>query len=134
MEIMKKIIKILVMVIAIFSVGISAYAQTYKYKGNIGEYGVSVTLTEYDMDCRQGYGCITSVKGKYTYTKAGNTLTLKGFDWTMDNATTLEEYTPKGRHSGTWELEGLIGDNVLKGSFTNLSNGKVFKVYLKKVK
>lgn len=131
---MKKIVTILMMVIAIFSVGIGAYAQTYKYNGNIGEYGVSVTLTEYDLDCRQGFGCIKYVKGKYTYTKAGNTLTLKGSDWTMTNTTTLEEYTPKGRHSGTWELEGLIGDNVLKGSFTNLSNGKVFNVYLKKVK
>lgn len=131
---MKKIVTILMTLIAVFSGATGSYARTYKYKGNIGEYGVSVTLTDYDSDCRQGFGCITYVKGKYTYTKAGNTLTLKGSDWTMTGATTLEEYTPKGRHSGTWDLEGLIGDNVLRGSFTNLSNGKVFNVYLKKVK
>lgn len=131
---MKKIITILLMTFAFLLGGASAHAQTYKYKGNIGEYGVSVSLTEYDTDCRRGLGCITYVKGSYTYTQFGNTLNLKGSDWTITDSTNLEEYTPKGKHSGSWELNGLIGDKVLRGRFTNLTNGKVFNVYLKRVK
>ena len=131
---MKKTITLLMLAIAFLIGAANAEARTYKYKGNIGEYGVTVTLTQYDDDCRQGFGCINYYKGQYTYTKAGNTLKLEGTDWTMDEHTHLDEYTKKVTHSGKWDLEGMVGDNVLRGTFRNLSNGKVFKVYLKRSK
>lgn len=101
------------------------------YKGNIGPYGVKVSLTLYNETVQQGFGTLFDVKGSYTYTEAGNTLNLKGTTWTMDG-THLEEYTPKGNHSASWHLDGFVGDDVLTGDFQNLNNGNVFNVYLKR--
>ncbi len=105
-------------------------AQTYIYQGKVGQYDVKMTLTPYDSDSAQGFGSRNYYRGKYTYIKAGNSLKLDGYDWTMTGMTVLEEYTPKGKHSGTWELKGFVGDDDLTGIFTNLSTGKEFHVYL----
>lgn len=128
---MKIISKITLLTILVCFVSLVSNARTYKYTGKIGPYPVKVSLTELNYESRQGFGTITYYSGKYTYTQAGNSLNLKGSDWTLTGYTTLDEYTPKGKHSGEWELEGLVGDDVLHGTFINLTNKKRFSVYLK---
>ena len=112
---------------------------TKKYKGNIGPYEIKVTLTFYDYD----YDFLVhsnnwKVKGSYIYTEAGNKLNLKGdFCTVIGPSLILNEYTPSGKKSAEWHLQADInvGDDIwfdcYRGEFKNLSNGKVYNVYLR---
>lgn len=110
---------------------------TKKYKGNIGPYEVIVTLTFYDYDFDSMVRSNNwKVKGSYVYTEARNKLNLKGDFITLAGPyMQLEEYTPKGRKSATWSLEGDEDEwfDYFEGDFENLSNGKEYKVYLRAV-
>lgn len=111
---------------------LAAAAETYTYKGYIGNYQVRVTL----KTTTGGRGMRSSdnwdnVSGKYTYVKAGNTLNLKGkCYYGMSQTTNLTETTPKGKKSAQWYIEGVPGDDYLTGEFTNLSNGQVYTIEL----
>ena len=109
---------------------------TQKYKGNIGPYDVTVTLTFYDEDFDSMVRSTNyKVKGSYVYNKAGNKLELKGNFASIGPGMWLKEYTPSGRCSGEWSLSSDFDAEdpwfgIFDGEFTNLSNGKVFKVHL----
>lgn len=131
---MKKIITILMLLAIVFVGGMTADAKTFKYVGKIGSYDVSVTLKETYQEYSNAMGTtVTGIEGSYTYTKAGNSLRIEGeCGGGMLDGTFLEEYTPKGKHSGSWDMEGYyVGDKIMKGTFTNLSNGKKFTINLK---
>ena len=131
---MKKVITICLLIITLFASGMTMDAKTFKYVGKIGSYDVRVTLKETYNEYSNGMATwVTGIEGTYTYIKAGNSLKLKGeCGGGMLDGTFLEEYTPKGNHSGNWDMEGYyIGDKIMKGTFTNLSNGKKFPIYLK---
>ena len=118
----------------------SSSSFTQKYKGNIGPYEVMVTLTFYDED----YDSLVrstnwKVKGSYTYTQAGNKLTLKGNFASFGPSLHLTEYTSGGKCSGEWNLaaneeaeDPWFGH--FNGEFKNLSNGKIYEVNLISVK
>lgn len=111
------------------------YISKSSYRGNIGSYAITMTLyisDEYHSNAAGGG--VIEYEGSYTYTKAGNTLRLKGIqgahnDWNID----LDEYTPKGRNSGKFYLEELNNGN-LSGTFINTSTKQRFKVYLTKIR
>ena len=131
---MKKIITICLLAFTILAGGMTMEAKTFKYVGKIGPYDVSVTLKEtYDEYSNALGASVTGIEGSYTYIKAGNSLNLEGECGGGNlGGTFLEEYTPKGKHSGTWDMEGYyVGDRIMKGTFTNLSNGKKFTINLK---
>lgn len=100
------------------------------YKGYIGPYEVKVNMTLYNEVARQGFGTSWDIKGSYTYTKAGNTLRLQGTSNTFSDYVEMDEYTPNGRNSGRWLLEGFAGSDYLSGTFLNLSTGEEFDVTL----
>ena len=134
---MKKVITVCLLIITLFVSGMTIDAKTFKYIGKIGSYDVKVTLKETYQEHSNAMGTlVTGIEGSYTYTKAGNSLKLKGECGAgLLDGTFLEEYTPKGKHSGNWDMEGYyIGDKIMKGTFTNLSNGKKFSIYLKLIK
>lgn len=131
---MKKTITIFLLAFTFLFTGMTMEARTFKYIGKIGPYDVSVTLKETYNEYSNAMGTtVTGIEGSYTYTKAGNSLRLEGeCGGGMLGGTSLEEYTPKGKHSGNWDLEGYyVGDKIMKGTFTNLSNGKKFTINLK---
>ena len=130
---MKKAITVCLVIVALFASGITMDAKTFKYVGKIGPYDVNVTLTETYFEHSNAVGAhVTGIEGSYTYVKAGNSLKLEGeCGYGSLDGTFLEEYTPKGKHSGTWDMTGYyIGDKIMKGTFTNLSNGKKFPISL----
>ena len=131
---MKKLFTLYLLIITLLAGGTALEAKTFKYVGNIGPYDVSVTLKEtYEEHSNAVGGMVTGIEGSYTYVKAGNSLKLKG-ECGVGNleGTFLEEYTPKGKHSARWDMQGYyVGDKIMKGTFTNLSNGKKFSIYLK---
>lgn len=109
-------------------------AKTYKYTGNIGPYAVTVTLKEGAEYYSEGAATyITDITGSYTYTKAGNTLRLEGeTGYGFLGGTQLQEYTPKGRNSGSWYFEDcIVGEKIMRGTFTNLSTNERFPVTLR---
>lgn len=131
---MKKAITICLFVVTLLMGGTTINAKTFKYVGKIGPYDVSVTMKETYVEYSNAMGTsVTGIEGSYTYLKAGNSLKLEGECGGGNlGGTFLEEYTPKGKHSGSWDLEGYyVGDKIMKGTFTNLSNGKRFTINLK---
>ena len=131
---MKKVITLCLLVITLLIGGMTIEAKTFKYEGKIGPYDVNVTLKEtYELHSNAVGGMVTGIEGSYTYVKAGNSLKLKGEScFGALYGTFLKEYTPKGKHSGDWDMQGYhAGDKIMKGTFTNLSNGKKFSIYLK---
>lgn len=106
-----------------------------RFKGSIGPYDVNVNLNGYNEDYPPNPcgGLSMDLKGNYTYVKAGNSLSLKGFICYGMGLMTLEEYTKSGKHSGTWDLESDDGFQTVTGTFTNLSNQNTFDVYLRAV-
>ena len=113
----------------------SSSTFTKHYKGNIGPYDVKVTLTFYDHSYESMINSHSwSVKGSYVYTKAGNKLNLKGGFTTYEPATVvLDEYTPKGNHSGEWYLYTDRDATMMEGTFTNVKNGNTYQVYLEEI-
>ena len=154
---MKKIIKICLLIAIFIAGGMTMDAKTTikktkakttrnsnssftkKYKGNIGPYDVTVTLTFYDEDYDSHVRSTNwKVKGSYIYTKAGNKLTLKGDFTSFGPSLYLTEYTPGGKCSGEWHLaadeeadDPWFGS--FDGDFKNLSNGKIYEVHLKSI-
>ena len=130
---MKKIITICLLIVSLFICCSTADAKTYKYVGKIGPYDVIVTLKEtYDVHSNAIGAPVTGIEGSYKYVKAGNSLKLKGeCGFGNLDGTFLDEYTPKGKNSARWEMKGyIVGDKIMKGIFTNLTNGKKFSIYL----
>lgn len=102
------------------------------YEGKIGPYPIRMWLYVREVT-PDGIGERFSITGKYSYTKNGTTLDLKGFEYKDSGIIELDEYTSKGVNSGSFELKRSFdndGYNV-KGTFTNLTNGKEFEVRLK---
>ena len=131
---MKKVVTVCFVIVTLFVCGTTINAKTFKYVGKIGPYDVSVTMKEtYDEYSNAMGASVTGIEGSYTYTKAGNSLKLEGeCGGGMLGGTFLEEYTPKGKRSGSWDMGGYyVGDKIMKGTFTNLSNGKKFSISLK---
>ena len=110
------------------------YKEMWKLRGTVGPYAITMTL--YVSEHRfGGVGAwVTDFEGSYTYTKAGNTLRLEGNDNPFSSyygdarPIHLEEYTKKGRNSGSWDLH----DDYPRyyGTFTNNSTGEEFEVNL----
>ena len=131
---MKKVITITLLVVTLLVGGMTVSAETFKYVGKIGPYDVKVTLRETYVEHSNAAGAsVTGIEGSYTYVKAGNSLNLNGeCGYGLLGGTFLEEYTLKGKNSGRWDMKGYyVGDKIMKGTFTNLSNGKKFSIYLK---
>ena len=113
----------------------SSSTFTKHYKGNIGPYDVKVTLTFYNHSYESTINSHSwSVKGSYVYTKAGNKLNLKGgFTTYYPPTIVLDEYTPKGNHSGEWYLNAGKDACYMEGTFTNVKNGNTYQVYLEEI-
>lgn len=102
------------------------------FKGNVGEYAVTLKIkptgTGYRSMAMGRY--VNDYIGSYTYTKAGNTLRLKGHDGMSANELHLEEITPKGKISANWYLTFDDDWKILTGHMTLTSNGKEIPVRL----
>ena len=112
------------------------------YKGNVGEYEITMNLKTYSYDEDNPVPTVLGVTGEYTYVKAGNTLNLSGevrmWAGMDENPYPIQDYpiyelietTKSGKQSGEWVLYSREG-----GVYGELrTNGKVFKVNLKEVK
>lgn len=109
------------------------YEDVWKLRGTVGPYAITMTL--YVSGFRSKVGAwVTVFEGSYTYTKAGNTLRLEGNDTPFldPRPICLEEYTKKGRNSGSWKLWPDENSDYQKyyGTFTNNSTGEEFEVNL----
>lgn len=121
-----------VVMLATIPFAANAKKDVTKYKGTVGPYAITMTLTVDGADALSSYQDVT---GSYTYDKAQNTLRLEGSygaPWSDSPGYYLEEYTAKGKNSGVWKLKDT--NTGLQGTFQNLSNGKKFKVTLRRVK
>lgn len=94
---------------------------TQNFSGSIGPANVEMSIFIDGSD----------VNGYYHYNSQdrGHNMTLQG---NMGNGgvVTLTEYSPEGLNSG--RLEGVFNGTTLEGSFTNMINGKQYKVNLSK--
>lgn len=101
-----------------------------KLKGTIGTYPIVMTLRDTgDGEMMDGGGVNWDYTGSYTYTNNGSTFKLTGY-W-RHLYLFLDETDSKGKNTGHFELE-MDGDGA-QGTFTNLTNGKKYKVKLKEV-
>lgn len=99
-----------------------------KYTGKIGEYEITmfVDFSTYSDGDSIGY--------YYYNSRPKSLLKLVQIDLEAVNAhgsmhVVLEEYTPKGNHSGTFDGQFECRGSSFEGKFTN-SKGKVFKFEL----
>lgn len=110
------------------------YKEVWKLRGTVGPYAITMTLYVSEHRFRGVGAWVTDFEGSYTYTKAGNTLRLEGNvnPFLVPRPICLEEYTKKGRNSGSWELwEDQESDKPrYYGTFTNNSTGEEFEVNL----
>lgn len=109
------------------------YEDVWKLRGTVGPYAITMTLYVSSHRLNGTGPRVFDFEGSYTYTKAGNTLRLEGHDNPFyPRPIQLEEYTKKGRNSGSWELwEDLESDKPrYYGTFTNNSTGEEFEVNL----
>lgn len=113
---------------------ITAMAQNgyMHFKGTVGPYDITLKLKiTYEGGSIVNGTWYNKLSGSYTYTKAGNTLYLKGTqNWGGIN---LEETTPKGKLSAEWWLDGNP-DSSLTGEMTVKKDGKTYPVRLRRVK
>lgn len=108
------------------------YISKSRYTGYIGPYDITMTLYLTSVSRSNNFADMYEYKGSYTYTQAGNTLRVEGLKHGY-NMWSIDEYTPKGRNSGSFDLEEDDYGN-LSGTFTNNSTGEEFYVYLKKLR
>lgn len=125
---MKK--SLFLVIVALFLTAGAVKAQnsdTQKYEGKIGKYEITLFIDrpQYDGD---------SI-GYYYYNNRPNTkFKLVQRDYSALNArgsmhVLLDEYTPKGNHTGTFDGQLECRGSSFKGTFTN-SKGKKFKFEL----
>ena len=123
----------------LFALFLSTVCSAEKYVGKVGDYDVSVVInepTEYSLST------MIDVTGKYTYTKAGNSLNLSGYlqGWPGLGGDpdqrypryVLEETTKSGKVSANWLLFPTERGH-LEGTMKLTKNGQTFKVYLRPV-
>ncbi len=111
------------------------YDEVWKLRGTVGPYAITMTLYVSRFLSKAVGAWVTVFEGSYTYTKAGNTLRLEGNDNPLclyPRPIQLEEYTKKGRNSGSWELweDQESAKPRYYGTFTNNSTGEEFEVNL----
>ncbi len=94
---------------------------TQNFSGSIGPANVEMSIFIDGSD----------VNGYYHYNSQdrGHNMTLQG-NMGSGGVVTLTEYSPEGLNSG--RLEGVFNGTTLEGSFTNMMNGKQYKVNLSK--
>ena len=121
---------ILCVLAGIFSCRAEQWLETYK--GTVGPYQVTARFNVSEEYSMAAGGSEIFYDGKYTYTKAGNSLNLVGYANGQTNwKVYLEETTPKGKKSAEWKLEKLDGGD-LKGTMRVLKTNKTYKVYLRR--
>lgn len=88
--------------------------------GTIGKYPIDMHLEEITT------GGLPAYKGRYKYTRTGNSFTLKGFS--KGTEIELKETSSEGYCTGIFTL--TWDEATLNGTFVNLSNGEEFPVTL----
>lgn len=122
--------KKLALICAILLTFITLAAKTYV--GNIGPYSIRMTITTFNCGYDRYGEYVCKVKGQYTYTKGKNTLRLSGIA-SGSMGYRLEEFTPRGKNSGTFQLNENA-NGTLSGYFINNSNGNEYRVILRPVR
>ena len=94
---------------------------TQNFSGSIGPANVEMSIFIDGSD----------VNGYYHYNsqERGHNMTLQG-NMGGGGVVTLTEFSPEGLNSG--HLDGVFNGTTLEGSFTNMMNGKQYKVNLSK--
>lgn len=109
-----------------------AQAKTYKYEGTLGSKSVTLSLTQSGTDTKDRHGTLKFVKGTFSVDD-GAAKDISGYDWTVSKSALLQEFSDSGNTTATWDLNGYIGDDELKGLYIDPSNGKTENITLKKI-
>ncbi len=132
---MKKIVFLLV-VMVLATIGTGTFAQNteqpvrvQQLKGKIGPYAIVMNLDLNKME--EG-----EMVGTYYYVNRPNSIfTLRIVSMVAINASgsmqiVLEEYSPSGKHTGTFDGQYECRGDYYAGIFTNATSGKKFKFVL----